>query len=259
MPSVTQRIKEIKQPKEGFVKLEYFRMIQLSDSYVLNEKENIYPFLVGLSVDYLTRFMMGSPKEKAFEISLRGSFIIDQKKRALSMVYAIRGLSDESIINACKLSGYDVCYRAGTQFYKDVDYIQPDKETISNIRILVNRSISIFKEYGPVIKDGFTFENAYTKIITAGDGDFLTRDTLWDLKVSKFQPKKKDTLQLLIYYLMGKESHQKEFDHINKIGFFIPRLNRIYICNTNRIPEEEVTFVSKYIIEYLKPIIYFID
>ena len=32
---------------------------------------------------------------------------------------------------------------------------------------------------------GFTFDGAYTNVIGSGDGDYLTKDTLWELKVSK--------------------------------------------------------------------------
>ena len=49
----------------------------------------------------------------------------------------------------------------------------------------------------------FTFEGGYTNIVSSGDGDYLTEDTLWDFKVSKEEPKSKYTLQLLMYYIMG--------------------------------------------------------
>ena len=58
------------------------------------------------------------------------------------------------------------------------------------------------KMYGPVVKDGFTFDGGYTDIVTAGDGDFLTFDTLWDFKVSIKPPTNANTLQLLMYYIM---------------------------------------------------------
>ena len=71
---------------------------------------------------------------------------------------------------------------------------------------MVERSLSFFKAFGPVTADGFTMEGAYTATITTGDGDFLTKDTLWDFKVTTSKPNKDHTLQLLIYYLMGRRS-----------------------------------------------------
>ena len=56
----------------------------------------------------------------------------------------------------------------------------------------------------------FTFEpTGYTKIVNAGDGDFLTKDTLWDFKVSKSKIDRKQTLQILMYWIMGKHSGKK--------------------------------------------------
>lgn len=81
--------------------------------------------------------------------------------------------------------GYDVCFRAGIIGYKPVEEINPDKDTIENIVTMINRSLSFWKEYGPITKDGFTFEGGYTDTISTGDGDYLTKDTLWDFKVSR--------------------------------------------------------------------------
>ena len=78
------------------------------------------------------------------------------------LVDAVIGLDDNSIINACKLAGFDVARRAGVAAYRPVETILPDHETISNIRIMVERSASFLKEFGPIVKDGFTFEGGYT-------------------------------------------------------------------------------------------------
>ena len=72
--------------------------------------------------------------------------------------------------------------------------IVPDQATIANIRIMVERSLSFFKAFGPVTADGFTMEGAYTATITTGDGDFLTKDTLWDFKVTTSKPNKEPYL-----------------------------------------------------------------
>ena len=68
----------------------------------------------------------------------------------------------------------------------------------------------LLKEYGSVIADSFTFEkNGYTETVDSGDGDCLTSDTIWDVKVTKSTPNSKNTLQILMYYIMGK--HLKHF------------------------------------------------
>lgn len=134
--------------------------------------------------------------------------------------------------------------------YKPVEEIKPDSDTIENIVIMVKRSLTFWKEYGPITKDGFTFEGGYTDIVSSGDGDYLTEDTLWDFKVSKEEPKSKYTLQLLMYYIMGGHSIHPEFQKIEKRGIFNPRKNKVYIAEISSINPEVIEKVSQDIIGY---------
>ena len=262
MYSVTKRISMVKQPYGGYLNKKQFDITTIDDEKILNETENIHASLIGLAVDYLTRFMMGTTVEKAFKISLQGAMCLDlflnsatdkkglALKNAKKLLKGIKGLDDESVSNACKLVGYDVCFRAGIIGYKPVEEINPDSDTTENIVIMVNRSLTFWKEYGPIIKDGFTFEGGYTDIVSYGDGDYLTKDTLWDFKVSKDEPKSKYTLQLLMYYIMGCHSIHPEFEKIEKLGIFNPRKNKVYLANTSSISPEIIEKVSQEVIGY---------
>lgn len=262
MYSVTKRISMVKQPYGGYLNKKQFDITVIEDGKALNEVENIHASLIGLAVDYLTRFMMGTSVEEAFKISLQGAMCLDlflnnatdkknlALKNAKKLLAGIKGLDNKSIGNACKLVGYDVCFRAGIVGYKPVEEINPDKDTIENIVIMVERSLAFWKEYGPIIKDGFTFEGGYTDIVSSGDGDYLTKDTLWDFKVSKDEPKSKYTLQLLMYYIMGCHSIHPEFKKINKLGIFNPRKNKVYIANIHLINPEIIKEVSQEVIGY---------
>ena len=96
----------------------------------------------------------------------------------------------------------------------------------------------------------FTLDGAYTDIITIGDGDFLTENTVWDFKVSKHDPNKDHTLQLLIYYIMGKKSNNPEFKTVRNLGIFNPRLNKVYLLAISDVPTEVIAEVSEEIIGY---------
>ena len=254
MASVTKRIKQITQPRGGYLKPSEFEKKEFVDNEHLKE-ESIHSSLVGLAVDYLTRLMLGTPAEEAFKISLLGSMIIGEERKAYYLVKSIKGIDDSSIYYACKLVGYDVCYRAGPMGYKEVDEIEADTDTINNIKVMVKRSILFFNQYGPITKDGFTFEGGYTDVIDAGEGDFLTSDTLWDFKVSKNNPTSAHTLQLLVYYIMGMHSFHNEFNSIKKLGIFNPRTNCVYLKNISSIPQEIIDEVSMNVIGYKKDII----
>lgn len=206
-----------------------FEKTTLPQEQPLNEKESVVPGLVGTAVDYLTRVMMGSEPEEAFAISLRGADIIGRGEIRYSgeLVKGVTGLDDTSIQNACQLVGYDCVVWAGIHAYSPVQSIHADAGTIANIRIMVERSMAFWEEYGPIVLNGFTIGGeSITKIINSGDGDFVTADTLWDMKVSKNAPKSEHRLQLLVYYLMGLRSYhlKKLFSQLTHIGIYNPRL-----------------------------------
>lgn len=250
MSSVTNRIKEIKQPRGGYINPKEFKEILLNDKNSLNNEENIHASIIGMAVDYLSRINMGDTKEEAFKISLIGAQIIQQSDKAQKLLKKIKGLDDNSIVAACKLVGYDVCFRAGINFFKPVENINPDKHTIENIRIMVNRTEIFIKEYGPIKENGMTFSGGYTQTISSGDADFMTEDTLWDFKVSNDKPKSAHTLQLLVYYLLGTHSNKEKYSKIKNLGIFNPRLNKVFLIDIDKISEETIKLVENEVIGY---------
>lgn len=270
MVSVTQRIKEIKQPYGGYLRPSTMDKVQLTNKEELYPEENIHPTKIGLVVDYLSRFMSnGHSVEDAFRISIKGLDLLKQYatqyekirvaygdliEQADETLLKIKSLDDESIIAACQITTFDSIYRAGLAWFDyetlDDERLIPDAHTITNIRIMVNRALEFFDTYGPVTKDGFKFIGGYTDTITAGDGDFLTEDTLWDFKVSKKPPLKEHTLQLLIYYLMGQHSVQDYYKSLTKIGIYNPRLNIVYTKKVSDIDKNILDEIATKIIGY---------
>ncbi len=250
MSSVTQRIKEIKQPYGGYIPIKNFSVNMRHDGIELKSDENIHASLIGLAVDYLTRFMMGVSLEEAFNISLLGASVIKEAGNAKRLLAEIQGLDDKSIINTCKITGYDVCFRAGVQGYKPIQTIEPNMDTIFNIRTMVERSLKFWNDYGPIVRAGFTFEGGYTNIVSSGDGDYLTKDTLWDFKVSKNPTNSKYSLQLLMYYIIGNHTNQSEFNHIHNLGIYNMRLNSVYLLDISKIDSEVIDKVSNVVIGY---------
>lgn len=259
MASVTQRVSQVKQPFSGYIKPSEFDKIQLKDNIILFPFENISASTVGIAVDYLTRLAVGQTRDNAFQVSLAGAEVCERltslPARAMAYEYLnkITGLDDNSIINTVMLVRNDVWLRNPESAIKSLSspITIPSKETIANIRTMVNRGLNLFSTYGPITSTGFTFEPyGYTSIITSGDGDFLTKDTMWNFKVSKRDITSKHTLQILIYYVMGKHSGNNIFRSINKIGFFNPRLNRVYKLDIQKIPESTIQKISRDVIGY---------
>lgn len=266
MSSVTGRIREITQPKGGYINPSQFEEITFDDQKKLGT-DNIHAALIGMAVDYLTRFMTGGCAKDAFEISILGykqrkillgrRVVWNDKKQKIdirTLIKQIRGLDDSSIVAACKACSYDVWYRNPISAMRSKGGktdITPNNETINNIRIMVQRSMAFWEKFGPITVSGFTFEKrGYTKTVNAGDGDYLTADTLWDFKVIKSKPTSKHTLQLLMYWIMGQHSGKKEFKNITKLGIFNPRLNKVYLLSVNDIQHEVIRAVENDVICY---------
>lgn len=97
MVSVTQRIKQIKQPRGGYLPVKTFTVTTLDDGQVLNPEESIAASLVGTAVDYLSRFMDGTSVEESFEVSLLGARAMRMEAKAFGLLDDVKGLDDLSI------------------------------------------------------------------------------------------------------------------------------------------------------------------
>ncbi|MCR4759145.1 MAG: hypothetical protein K5705_02525 [Oscillospiraceae bacterium] len=277
MNNVTDRIKQVKQPYGGYLKVSDFRVIMLDDGITLNEDENIHGSIVGLVVDYMTRFLIGSDVQDAFVISMKGAIKAEEMgiegsvEKGKELLRGITGTDAASVVNACKLAGFDVWYRNPRNALRAAGYeINPDEATVQNIQTLLNRCRTFFEKYGPVTASGFTFEpenaefdnwiemcrsgkgtfGGYTPTVCTGDGDYLTADTLWDMKVIKSRITSKETLQLLMYWIMGQHSGRDLFKGITRLGVFNPRYNQVYLYDMHDIPAETVRAVERDVICY---------
>lgn len=249
--SVTQRAAKVIQPRGGYLSLKDFECDELQGLLPLHDagKETVDPGRIGTVVDYMTRYLEGAPVEEAFRISLLGAAIVGKSYECLSLLELISGTDDDSITVALNVVGYDAAYRAGATSFTGGDII-PSAYTLENIREMLRRSQLFFSEYGPVVASGLTFEGGYTEIVRAGDGDFVTKDTLWDFKTSLKPPSSRDRLQLLMYWRLGVHSGKPEYGGIRNIGFFNPRLGKVYTLAVEKIPPSVVEEIDKKVLGY---------
>lgn len=252
MPSVIQRIKQIKQPRGGSL-----TVVEMNGEPLHDIKENVSAGVVGMVVDYMTHVMTGTPVEEAFLVSFLGAKLIKRIPEATRFAQRITDLDDESITWACRLANFDAVYRAGCGLpgrpypLPEPETISPDVDTCDNIRIMVQRGLAFFKEYGPVVADGITFKGGYTGIVDTGDGDFLTQDTVWDFKTNKTKPNKDHTLQICMYWLMGLHSiHAKQYENVRRLGFFNPRRGEVSTISVNDLDKPMLHEIETLVIGY---------
>lgn len=247
--TVTSRVKSVRQPRGGYISPKDMEKFGFNDGVALYD-ESISPSTMGMVVDYLTRLDQGAPVSEAFRISMRGAELCNRKMEAESYLSHIKGLDDESILNACRLVWFDQVYRAGTRGFGDPLDAIPDHETCENVRTMVKRAAMFFKQFGPVVSDCPVFPGGYTNTVVNGDGDFTTKDTIWDFKVSKNEPTIYNTLQVAMYYLMAKHSTLSEYKELKNIGIFNPRLNTAYVLDMNTLDPATIKGIEKDVIGY---------
>ena len=257
MPSVTQIVGVAHQPRRGYLPLSEFDETVYIDGRTVAGDYNIHSSLVGLAVDYGTRLMQGANPEKVFSAALAGASLVDAQDEAIEILNDIvsnldraKGLDAQVITGICKLSGFDSACRAGAVAYKPISEINPDNQTIADIAVLIERALEFFQEVGPVLDSGFTFGGGYSDRVEAGDADYLTGDTIWDLKVRKGVPNKNSTLQVLLYYLLALRSGKEEFKGVKRVGIYNPYLQRAWVVDVLGLNESMLKDVMSKVLDY---------
>ena len=234
---VTLRVRQVCQPRGGWLPPRLFSRVPLSDPMRLHARENRSPADVGLAVDYLTRLMCSGDARGSFGYSLAGADLVGARAESERLLARIDGLSDGSVRAALDLVRFDQVVRRGPGSV-DPSRTPPraDPDTCWNVRRMVQRSCRFLDAFGPVEWDGFTFEGGYTPVVSYGDGDFMTADTLWDMKTLRGEPTRDHTLQLLCYWLMGTHSVHPEYRRVRRLGLYNPRLDVVYLCSVASLP-----------------------
>lgn len=256
--SVTGILANIKQPRGGYLPLSNFDIESHCDDLRVVGDYNIAPSLVGLAVDYGTRIALGNDIEETFEVATVGAGMVGASDVAESLIADIDAaalesgeIDEKSVVSLCKLSGFDSAFRAGASAYRPVSEINPDRQTIADIGNLILRTKAFFDASAEPVIAGFTFEGAYTDDAGASDGDYICGDTLWDLKVSKNEPTIKNTMQVLLYYLMGLRSSKDEFKAVTRIGLFNPWLQKSWSISVLDLDESFLSMVENDILGYM--------
>ncbi|MFR4697718.1 MAG: hypothetical protein ACLT8V_04715 [Streptococcus salivarius] len=104
--------------------------------------------MVGTAVDYLS--LDGTAVEEAlrFPCLVLGHEV---EAKAFGLLDDVKGLDDLSITKACQLAGLIVPFVRSSGLSSSGGIV-PDQATIANIRTMVERSLSFFKAFGPVLR-----------------------------------------------------------------------------------------------------------
>lgn len=223
--------------------LKSFEFVQFQDKQDLSALEGINQSLIGNTMDYLTRLyhweqtgkkkarfkeILRSPYEGAMLAEAHGIFgslvIASECIKTLGKHYDDISQRITAMLNLAKFEPYSkgavIVYTGGQSQEIYLDELQ-----INAFTIMLKRCKKFFTGDNSIKYTGFNFSGGYSDLVTVGEGDYIAGNTLWDMKCSKNKPNSKHTLQVFMYYLMGKHSGQEKFRDIINIGLYNPFKN----------------------------------
>ncbi|EEJ72043.1 hypothetical protein [Lactobacillus ultunensis] len=244
-------------PSNKIIRSSAFTAKQLSTTGMISkDEETISAGSVGTMVDYLTRSILLAD-DHAFDVAniqLKKDFdqglvspddlvkVVDEEEQLKEIAKAtseINDVPDEVFKIARDVCAWEEAYRSG-MYVKPETY--PDRITISHIREMLKRVEHFFEEYGWPTKDAFIASTKNNCL--AGEGDYLLKDILVDLKVSNAQSMQIYWVrQLLVYYTLGFYNHFND-EQINCLMIYNARTDTVYFVKIADIDKTVFDFIN---------------
>lgn len=238
--SISRRSETVKQPRGGYIPLSWFRTRTYGVKRLHVEDEALLPREMGMLIDYMTRYAAtmraGQSKQKAnraFETCIQGAYNYGGEAPCIcryEMSLIDYPFTCESVRHALNVVYYDDFSVVCTHRRKK-KCIVDDKEA-RMVLAMVNNALRQFDADGGMRAYDFIIHgNDKVKYVSGGRGDYLTKNTLYDMKVSYSVPLDAWRLQIVMYYLMGLEMGLKAFMDVKYVGIANPRLNMTWRCS----------------------------
>lgn len=265
MVNVTERIRQVQQPRGGFLNPRTMEIRELGGAALDHTVESVHTSVVGSAVELLTRIATGTPVKEALSwegiVATRAGTqaysearqLIDEMDYTVALYAEEDGdelLSDDLLVAACRLVSLLSAAHGHWQYDPRTPTADVDELTIEHIRTMVTRSVAFFRHYGPVLAHGLVVTGAAEGTVDWGEVDFLTADTLWDFKVIVKPPSSVHTLQLLMLWIMGTRQPRPEFKAVVHVGLFNPRQNVVYRISVDAIAPDTIAAIASEVLGY---------
>ena len=234
MVTITRFVKEIKQPRGGYFNkpLKY----QFSENkFIESKNEVLSPNTIGTMVDYLTRFIFfeNSDVNKILQPVVKGAELINRYHDDLigyqvidELIHTKRELNNNVVNNMLKASFISDVYRSGRfEGYKNVkeyqEIVLSDYQHISEMFERCLNFMDILKAQSEIIESDFLVSSDKENSLW-GDGDIINNNVIVDFKVYSRNPwNKNNSLQLALYYLLGKNGISNSKINFNKVNYLV--------------------------------------
>ena len=159
--------------------------------------------------------------------------------RLTENISEVDDIPDKVFRLALDICAWEVAFRTN-KYIKPSVY--PDRVTIKHMKVMMKRIEDFFDQFGWPTRDAFgaSTKNGYL----SGDGDYLLKNTIVDLKASN-----KTTMQiywvrqLLLYYTLGFYNHFND-EKIDRLIIFNARVDMVFYINVADIDQSVFEFVN---------------
>lgn len=276
MSSVSEIVERFEQPAFGVLPVSLFEKKELrQDAYKLSGKSSIPAIHLGLIVDYCVKYILGVKLSDILHVEYAGYaehirvsavryfnslsesaltqiYIEDERKNIClsDFVSKVENAKtfDEFVTNMLYVIQYGDFVRNIRYAYDRIGEVfttELSNDELQDILIMFMRTQSWVKKFDKAVPMYKFKPYGYNNTVTSGEGDFCTKYTLWDLKVANGDPTTKDTLQLLIYYIMAKHSGNRLYNNVNSVGVYNPKLDAIWTCKMDSVDSSIINMVTK--------------
>jgi hypothetical protein len=290
MKSVTDKIKHIEQPENGYLSLDLFTERICGDTTPI--VCSIKPLYVGKIIDDVIHEIIRSDYSKIFRSEINGyktrldwfstCFSTGTKRSKQKQAHQIieedlkKHVEIEYMLSKLKLYAFDndiknmLNFTYGIVQYSiwedDFGYIS-SRATVDDSRpkglsledeekleIINMRTLKWLQDsYKKRIVPDFKFyPDGYSDFVKYGVGDFVCDNTLFDIKCIKEKPTIENTLQILMYYCMGLHSNNRLYKDIDRIGIYSPVTNIEWTIAVKDIPKESIDTIFRDILCYVE-------
>lgn len=278
MNSIKDRAVEAEQPEGGYLKVTDFDRFDLADGKGAVSVSDVPAAYVARAVDGLSRMALEGERADVFYKYMRGASRAEDCGRAGSIRAAkglkdgIAGMDDESIRNACRIASFGdwLVDPAAAEDGPGPDAVEPGDASVEAIRVMAARMGAFFDRYGQPEEREFSFEPAdgdsmgyvsmtmggggtwggYTVSAACGNGDYISGDTMWLVKADGSEVTEADTLELLMWAVMGVKSGQSKYQAVKRMGILEPGTGTAYTMSMDAVPADVLEAVCGNVLGY---------
>jgi hypothetical protein len=229
---VRGRAEQASQPRGGLLPLIFFDRYEFGGAPLTRRTESGNAGTIASAVELIARWdLAGDPRAGA-----------EPSAAALEAIRGVRrGEHTESAIG--RMASH---FRTWGENWDELDELEweegEDDETLKHIAEMRARVSRCFERFGRPVQPG-TWAVHSERFHLDGHIDFVTADTIWDLKVSDTVPGRSDVLQLLLYWVTLRDDPDNSLT-IAYVGIYNPRLDTVWRIAVAEIPPDVVSSVE---------------